>query len=285
MSRQIRNVLLIVNMLKKDAQPMIDVISRYLSDRNIKVDVFGFKGKTEEPQIKQKYDLAVSLGGDGTVLFSSRVVASEKIPILAVNLGNFGFITEVSMDEWKEVLEGYLDGKLGEDRRLILEASVTRNGHNIGVYRGMNDAVISSAGLSKIVRLSVSLDETPVGRYRADGIIVSTPTGSTAYSAAAGGPILHPEMEAMIINPICPFTLSHRPFVIPGSEVINIELEEEQRTEVIITVDGQQMVRLEPKDLICIRRAEDKVRLVRSDKRSFYEVLRTKLNWSGGPNA
>lgn len=285
MSRQIRSVLLIVNMLKKDAQPMVDTVSRYLSARNIKVDVFGFKGKAAEPEIKEKYDLAVSLGGDGTVLFSSRVVASEKIPILAVNLGNFGFITEVSMDEWQEVLEGYLEGKLGEDRRLILEACIVRRGKNIGVYRGMNDAVISSAGLSKIVKLSVSLDETPVGRYRADGIIVSTPTGSTAYSAAAGGPILHPEMEAMIINPICPFTLSHRPFVIPGNEVINIELEEEQRTEVIITVDGQQMVKLEPLDLICIRRAEDMVRLVRSDKRSFYEVLRTKLNWSGGPNA
>ncbi len=285
MPRNIKSVLLIVNMLKDDAENLVHEISEYLDQKNIHFDVFGFRGKTIEPNIENKYDLAISLGGDGTVLFSSRILASENIPILAVNLGNFGFITEVSQNEWLEVFEDYLEGVLGEDKRLILEACITRKNNDIGVYRGMNDAVISSAGVSRIVKLSVELGTTPVGRYRADGIIVSTPTGSTAYSAAAGGPILHPEMEAMIINPICPFTLSHRPFVIPADEVIYIEVEEEQRTEVILTVDGQEMIQLQPKDKICVRRAVDKVKLVRSNKRSFYEVLRTKLNWSGGPNA
>jgi NAD+ kinase len=150
---------------------------------------------------------------------------------------------------------------------------------------GLNDAVISASGISKIVKLSVRLSDTPLGRYRADGIIVATPTGSTAYSAAAGGPILHPEMDAMILNPICPFTLSHRPIVVPHDEEIVVEVEEEQRTGLMMTVDGQSEFPLKPDDRIVIRASEEKARIVRSNKRTFYEVLRTKLNWSGGPDA
>jgi NAD+ kinase len=136
-----------------------------------------------------------------------------------------------------------------------------------------------------LVRLDVGTESVRFGRYRADGLIVATPTGSTAYSVAAGGPILDPEMDAMILNPICPFTLSNRAIVIPPHETVIVQVEEEQRSEVLLTVDGQIVVPLEPGDRIAVRRAEKKALLVASDRSLFYRVLRTKLNWSGGPDA
>jgi NAD+ kinase len=149
----------------------------------------------------------------------------------------------------------------------------------------MNDAVISGSGISKIVRLNVMLNKTSLGQYLADGIIVSTPTGSTAYSVAAGGPILDPEIEAFILNPICPFTLSNRPIVVSGTDVIFINVEREQRAEVILSIDGQEVIPLEKGDNVIFEKSRSKVLLVRSDRRNFYEVLRSKLNWSGGTNA
>ena len=167
----------------------------------------------------------------------------------------------------------------------MLDIIVIRGGKQIAEFTGLNDGVVCSAGISKIVRLHLSLTDTELGDYRADGIIVSTPTGSTAYSAAAGGPILDPEMEAMIINPICPFTLSNRPIVVPGEEKVYIEIKSIQRTEVILTIDGQSTFPLLPEDCIEVKRAEKKALIIRSDKRNFYEVLRSKLKWSGGPDA
>jgi NAD+ kinase len=202
-----------------------------------------------------------------------------------VNLGDFGFITEVTRDEWIDAFERFRSGMIEAGDRLLITVTVHRQGKEIATFMGLNDAVISASGISKIVKLSVRLSDTPLGRYRADGIIVATPTGSTAYSAAAGGPILHPEMDAMILNPICPFTLSHRPIVVPHDEEIVVEVEEEQRTGLMMTVDGQSEFPLKPDDRIVIRASEEKARIVRSNKRTFYEVLRTKLNWSGGPDA
>jgi NAD+ kinase len=167
----------------------------------------------------------------------------------------------------------------------MLDVSVTRNGAELNSFTGLNDGVIGATGISKIVRLQISLSDTYVGGYRADGVIVSSPTGSTAYSAAAGGPILDPEMEAMIINPICPFTLSNRPIVVPGDKNIIIEVMEKQRTDILLTVDGQYAVELLPRDTIHIGLSEKRALIIRSDRRNFYEVLRTKLNWSGGPDA
>jgi NAD+ kinase len=202
-----------------------------------------------------------------------------------VNLGNFGFITEVTRDEWVGAFERYRTGMIEAGERLLIRVTVDRQGKRIGEYIGLNDAVISASGISKIVKLSVWLSDTFLGRYRADGVIVATPTGSTAYSAAAGGPILHPEMDAMILNPICPFTLSHRPLVMSADERIVVEVEENQRTGVMMTVDGQSEVPLIPGDRVTVSAYEERAHIVRSNKRTFYEVLRTKLNWSGGHSA
>jgi NAD+ kinase len=284
MKIEINKVLVIANLLKDDAEKLTSDLRSYLENQGIQVVVFGFRGKAAQP-VLDDYDLAVSLGGDGTVLFSSRILSSRSIPILPVNLGDFGFITEVTRDEMIDAFERYRSGMIEAGKRLLISATVTREGTQIATFVGLNDAVISATGISKIVKLSVRLSDTPLGRYRADGVIVATPTGSTAYSTAAGGPILHPEMEAMILNPICPHTLSHRPLVVPADEAISIEVEGEQRTNVIITVDGQSDFPLQPGDVVTITQAPERARIVRSNKRTFYEVLRTKLNWSGGNNA
>ena len=280
----IRQVLVIANAEKPNAATLAEEVRVYLEKQGIDVVVFRYSGNAAQPALKD-YDLAISLGGDGTVLFSSRILSSRSIPILPVNLGDFGFITEVTQDEWKDAFEQYRSGVIAAERRLLISVTHTRGGREIGKYIGLNDAVISSAGIAKIVRLSVRLSETFVARYRADGIIVATPTGSTAYSAAAGGPILHPGMEAMIINPISPFTLSHRPLVVSADEQIDIEIDEYQRTSLVLTVDGQAEIPVRPLDRIAVRASAERAQILRSEKRTFYDVLRSKLNWSGGPDA
>lgn len=284
MNRNINSVLVIANLDKVNAENLVGQIERYLEDRKIDVTLFTYRGEPGDHPDKD-FDLAIILGGDGTILYGSRILSKRGIPILAVNLGNFGFITEISQDEWIEAFEKYSNDELDVGQRIILEVQLFRDDRLKADFKGLNDAVISAAGISKIVNLNLALSSTQVGRYRADGIIISTPTGSTAYSAAAGGPILHPEMEAIIINPICPFTLSHRPLVIRSNETVKIEVEKVQRTEIMLTVDGQSDVPVLPGDKVIIRKAGEKALIIRSDRRSFYDVLRSKLNWSGGPHA
>lgn len=284
MDKDIRNVTIIVNYLKEQSSRIVDEIRSYMSGIGVETQVFGYSGTIRVSE-SAPTDLVFSLGGDGTALFCARAYAPYGIPIIPVNLGNFGFITEVSEDEWRHVFEKYRAGALGVSQRLMLKTEVWREGGMKSSFFGLNDIVISGKGISKLIRLSVELPDSAIGRYRADGIIVATPTGSTAYSAAAGGPLLAPEMEAVIINPICPFTLSNRPLVIPGHETIQILVDPDQRTELLLTVDGQNEFSLEPRDCLIVRPCDAKALIVRSDKRNFYEILRTKLKWSGGPDA
>ena len=281
---RIKNVLIVVNVGKEDAPEVAAEIEEYLVKHGISVDTHSFSGRPEAFSLR-KYDVAFSLGGDGTVLYCARLLGNHSIPIFAVNVGDFGFITEVAKDEWKETFEKYCTGRLGISERIMIEATVLRDGEPAAFHRGLNEAVIAAAGISKVLRLSVYIGETALGKYRADGVIVATPTGSTAYCAAAGGPILAPEMDAFVLNPICPFTLSNRPLVLPSDEPVVITIEENQRTDVVLTVDGQEVVALAEGDSVKLRVADKKVKIVRSDRRNFYEVLRSKLNWSGGPNA
>lgn len=285
MTRSVRKVLIIANMQKEDAGRLVDSICRFLESIGVKRQLVCFKGKPEVPRIDEDVDLAFSLGGDGTVLFSARMLASRRIPILAVNIGDFGFITEVAKDEWESAFHGYLGGTIDLSTRIMLQVEVRRNGgETLGPFIALNDVVIGSHNISKVIKLGVQVSDTPLGRYRADGLIVATPTGSTAYSMAAGGPILMPEMEAMVLNPICPFTLSNRPLVVPGGEHILVEVEE-QRLEIILTLDGQTTVPLYERDTILVTQAPDRVLIIRSEKRNFLDVLRAKLHWAGGPDA
>jgi NAD+ kinase len=282
--REIRKVLLVINSLKNDVGTVARSIEEFVRSRGGETVAVDFAGPVDQAAL-DRVDIAVSLGGDGTLLACARMVADRGVPILAVNMGDFGFITEVSRSELFDVWEKFLAGRLGTSERLMLSVAVRRDGAEVASFTGLNDAVISTLGISRMIRLKVFLSDTDVGRYRADGVIVATPTGSTAYSMAAGGPILYPEMDAFILTPICPFTLSNRPTVVPASEILRIEVEDPQKTDVALTVDGQETITLRPRDCVLIRRAAKKALIVRSDKRSFYEVMRTKLNWSGEPNA
>ncbi len=232
-----------------------------------------------------KADFAVSLGGDGTFLSCARLLAEKPVPILPVHLGTFGFITEVTHDEWAEALEAWLDGRLEVEDRMVLVVRILRSGREAGRFIGINDAVVGASGISKLVRLSLQLGGYEAGHFRGDGMILSTATGSTAYSMASGGPIIVPPMRALVLTPICPFSLSWRPMVIPDRDEIVIRVDANQRADVLLTIDGQESFPLKEGDEVRVLGRDAGARVIKSDKRVFYEVVRTKLGWSGGPHA
>ena len=229
-------------------------------------------------ELAESVDLMVVLGGDGTLIAVAREMGSRPVPILGVNLGNLGFLAEVAPDEQSEALERVLRGDLRIEERMRLEAVTERDGAEVGRYLGLNDAVISRGELSRMVHLETYTDDVFVATYRGDGLIVSTPTGSTAYSLSAGGPILLPGFDAFILTPICPHTLTQRPVVLP--ETCQIEIRVTTRDGgAQLTVDGQSGLTLEDGDRVVVRRSAHPVRFVVSPFRSRFDVLRTKLGW------
>jgi NAD+ kinase len=282
--KRIHSAVIIVNSLKEQAVTLLEEVKEYLRKMSIASEVIRVD-EQNMPSVSPKTDLAITLGGDGTLLYGARCLAGCNVPILAVNLGDFGFITEVSSSEWADALTKYLDGRLGISKRIMFDAQVRRGGDVLQGFSGLNDAVVRAGDFARIIALRIHLSGTYVARYRADGLIVATPTGSTAYSMSAGGPILHPEMDAFVLNPICPFTLSNRPIVIPGSERWEVEVEQTQRTQIVLVIDGHDVFYLEPEDRVVFCKSEKHSLIIQSDKRNFYEVLRTKLNWAGEPNA
>ena len=282
---RMKAAILFVNVNKENALILAEKIKTELERRKIRADLFTFEGKQDFAPAAG-YDLAFSLGGDGTVLYAARAVSSLGIPVFPVNLGTLGFIAAVHPDEWMKVFDAWLDGKMIPSKRLMLEARIDRSGKTARQYC-LNDFVISASGIAKIIKLHVFAGandcEMSLGQYRSDGLIIATPTGSTAYSVAAGGPILDPEMEAFILNPICPFTLSYRPMVLPAHETLIVEVEQKQRSAVLLTVDGQVTEYLEPGDRIYISRSPWPGQLIASDRTVFYHALKTKLSWLETP--
>jgi NAD+ kinase len=280
LAKRIRRAILFINLHKGKAAYVAVGIREALEARGVRTDFYTFEKKNLSFE-GEGYDIAFSLGGDGTVLYAARSMAGLGIPIVPVNLGTLGFIASVSPVEWQAVYDGWLAGTIVPSRRFMLEAVVERGGKRIFADSCLNDVVISASGIAKLIRLQVKSDHVNLGEYRSDGLIIATPTGSTGYSVAAGGPILDPEIEAIILNPICPFTLSNRPIVLPPDEAVIITVEREQRSGVLLTLDGQVTEALEPGDCIRIGRTAWYAELVASDRNVFYEALRSKLNWSG----
>lgn len=223
-------------------------------------------------------DFLVVLGGDGTLLSAARLAADRGVPILAVNLGGLGFLTTVSQDEIYSILEEIFAGKHRVSERVMLEAEILRNGSVAQRQIALNDAVLNKSALSRIMDLELRVDGEYVTTYKADGLILSTPTGSTAYSLSAGGPIVYPAVESFVITPICPHTLTNRPLVIPNSATIEVGWETEDNL-VYLTLDGQVGVELSLGDRLRVRKAAEKLRLMRPAKKTYYEVLRSKLKW------
>ncbi|MBI4256307.1 MAG: NAD(+)/NADH kinase [Candidatus Rokubacteria bacterium] len=231
-------------------------------------------GKAELPA---QADLIVVLGGDGTLLSMARAVGDLGVPLLGVNLGGLGFLTATTLDEMFPALEAWLAGRMAIDERMMLRARVLRGGQAIGEYAALNDVVITKSAMSRIVNLSVSVEGQYATAYRADGLIISTPTGSTAYSLSAGGPILFPAMDAIVLTPICSHTLTNRPIVLPAGQRVEVTLLTDQ--EVMVTVDGQVGLNLREGDTVEVRQATARIRLVRFPQQGFFSVLRTKLKW------
>lgn len=226
-------------------------------------------------------DLIVLLGGDGTLIGMARRIAraAVDVPIAGVNFGSLGFLTEITLDELYPSLEAVLDGTAEIEERMMLHAQTLRQGRVFADELVLNDVVTTKAALSRIIELAVSVSGMPVMRVRADGLIVATPTGSTAYNLAAGGPIVHPIVDAVLLTPIAPHMLTNRPLVVAGPSEITVEPNMHGNDEVFVTFDGQSGHALQAGDSITIRRAERPLRLVRSSSRSYFDVLRQKLKW------
>jgi len=231
-------------------------------------------------EFAREIDLAIVLGGDGTLLSAARLLHARQLPILGVNLGSLGFLASVGLDDLYVQVEAVLRQEYDTSSRMMLEASVLREGRILHNGFALNEAVVNQAALARLMDFNVFVDGSQIGRYRADGIIVATPTGSTAYSLAAGGPIVHPDLQAFLITPICPHMLTHRPIVIPDSS--RVEIESSPGAEPLrLTLDGQMEFGLQHGDLVSIRKSANGVLLISPRGRSYYEVLRGKLGWVG----
>lgn len=236
-------------------------------------------GEENEPAFSsdRPYDLVVALGGDGTLLSVARALRAG-VPLLGVNLGNLGFLTEVSRDELYPSLVDVLAGRGAVEERAIFHAELRRAAGATQGYSVFNDVVIAKSALSRIIELTLSVDDQLVATYRSDGLIISTPTGSTAYNLSAGGPIVSPQLPVAVLTPICPHTFSLRPLVVPDSSVVEVTLET-QREEVFLTLDGQEGTTLGFHDSVRVTRDERTVPLVRTHRHGFYDSLRSKLRW------
>jgi NAD+ kinase len=232
----------------------------------------------DESQLAASVDLIVVLGGDGTMIATARLLDNRDVPVVGINFGSLGYLTEVRVEEMATALDAILAGNYRIDRRVMLRAELWRGEERLLRNRVLNDVVVSKSALARIVEIETRLDSQLVNVFRADGLIVSTPTGSTAYNLSAGGPIIYPSMNAVVITPICPHTLSNRPLVVPDTAQIEIVLRT-PREEVALTLDGQVGLPLEANDRIRIIKSRTTFNLVQPLNRNYFEVLRGKLKW------
>lgn len=269
-----------------EAQKAAKKLSAWLESRGKKVYVdistaagIRMHGHAFE-SIPSLVEMIIVLGGDGTLLSAARHVADAHadVPIFGVNLGSLGFMAEVSLDELYDNLEKAIAGKLATEDRIMLTASVVRDGQRVARYRVLNDAVINKGAVARMVELRVSVNDGHLTTFRADGLIISTPTGSTAYSLSAGGPIIYPTIHCFVLTPICPHTLSNRPIALPDSVTVAVVLTS-QSEDVLLTLDGQIGFPLLPGDIVEIKKSRFKMKLIKHPSKSYYDILRTKLKW------
>jgi NAD+ kinase len=227
-------------------------------------------------------DLLITFGGDGTLLAVARH-APEHVPILGVNMGTLGFLTEIRVEEFPAVLDRVLEGQYLVEPRVTFTVSVTGPNHDGSKrYRVLNDAAINKSAVARIIEMRVSVAGLFVSSFRGDGLIVATPTGSTAYNLSAGGPIIYPTMGAVVITPICPHMLTNRPIVLPDELDIEIGLITPDAKDIYLTLDGQEGMEISEQDRVCVRKSEERVLLVQSPDKNYFDVLRNKLKWGEG---
>jgi NAD+ kinase len=281
---------LLVNPEKADGQPegaaVLARVARMLRERGARIAVNADSAEllgledlaADEGHILSRSDALIVVGGDGTILHAARAAAERGLPILGVNLGGFGFLAEVGPAELPEAAERLLSGEHDIEERMMLAAEVVRRGSAVHSFLALNDMVITKSGYARLMPIRARINDEHLATYLADGLIVATPTGSTAYNLSAGGPIVSPGVQAIVMTPICPHTLNARTVIVDANDVASVEIASDTEG-VLLTVDGQVGCPLEGGDVVCIRRGEHRARLVRLRKPMFYELLRRKFAW------
>lgn len=285
-----RRIGLVIRAGNKGAVALAKELLEWCDKRGFEIDVDEQGAKSLElstpgishREIVQRADPIVTLGGDGTLIGAARYVQGHSPLFVGVNFGNLGFLTEVRPSELFPVLESALQGKVSSAERVLLFVQVVRDDKVIFESQAVNDAVIQKGARSPLPELDLSVNSHDVARIRADGLIVATPTGSTAYSLAAGGSIAHPSLSVVLVTPVCPHSLTNRPLILPGSSTVGIRLPH-FKDDAWVTIDGQLSQQLMSGDLVKITQAQQTVRFVISPDQSYFDILRTKLNW-GVPN-
>jgi len=275
--KSIRNVGIIAKKQEQRVRRVMNEIVQWLRDRNVEVSAEPESEDASVDFISAAMEAVISLGGDGTLLRAARVVGERGVPIVGVNFGSLGFLTEVRMDEIYAALETMLDGRYGIEERGMLQIEVSRDESVLTRYLALNDAVINKGSVSRLIELEIRIGDQPAIFTRSDGLIISTPTGSTAYSLAAGGPIMYPTLEAIIVTSICPHSLTNRPLVMPDRQELQVRLM--RGRDVILSVDGQVGMPLRPNDRIRLSRAEAPLKLLLPFRKRFFDILNEKLQW------
>ena len=279
-----KKVLIIINTSKNESLSLSRQIAAFLESKNISCDFLNFDGFGEDKPFKD-YEFVITLGGDGTVLYAARNCVEYDVPVFPVNLGQFGFMSSVQQNEWQQCLEDFLSGKAPWQTRSMIKASLIRDNKTIGEHLALNDIVISAKHTARTVAMDVFFDSDHLCKLKSDGVIICTPTGSTAYSASAGGPIVDPVLDALVMTPINSFSLSSRPIVLRPDGILTINIQPCRTKEIRMLPDGQEPVALMEGDKIEIKLIEKKVKLICCTQEKFFNALRSKLNWRGEPYA
>lgn len=278
-----------IGIYAKKSHPEVEQIAMFIAQRLTAagIDVLIEDGLAEQigqvngyagEDIPSQADMIMVLGGDGTLISVARQIGDRQVPIVGVNLGQLGFLTEITREELPEMLDRLIAGDYKVSERMMIDAFIHRGDKVIGKYTVLNDAVINKGALARIIDMETYVDGRHLSTYKADGLIVSTPTGSTGYSLAAGGPIIYPEINSLLITPICPHMLTNRPIIVWSRSIIEIEVKFLDDV-VFFTADGQVGHKLLPGDRVELRRSEIRTRLVSSPSREYFQILRTKLSW------
>ena len=276
--KRIKSVGIVVKPNNADAETTAKELSEWL--RSHDVELLGapiFTGKDVSRESIDA-DLLVVLGGDGTMIATARMVGDREVLVLGINYGGLGYLTDFRIEEMHSALEAIFEGSFEIDRRVMLDVEHRRDGSRIAKGRVLNDVVINKAALARIIEIEVRLNDQFVNSFRADGLIVATPTGSTAYNLSAGGPIVYPSMNAVVLTPICPFTLTNRPIVVPDRAEIELKLINENEG-VVLTLDGQTGFPMLGNDTVVIHKRDATFNLVQPPNRNYFDVLRNKLKW------
>jgi NAD+ kinase len=272
---------------KRKKEDAVSLAARIIEIYGEKIDVFvdeesarslGYARQLEIEQVGEGANLVIVLGGDGTLLSVARNLKGRDVPILGVNLGGLGFLTEISPDEFPEMLEKVTRGDYDISKRIMLDVTVRRDENKVFDFTILNDAVITKDALARIIDIETYVNDEYLTTFKSDGLIFSTPTGSTGYSLAAGGPILYPSMKNIIVTPICPHMLTNRPIILPEEVTIKAILQARDE-KVVLTLDGQIGFPLEFGDEVVVKESSHVVSLVKSSSKGYFEILRTKLKW------